>query len=363
MVVASLDLSSAFDLVNVNLLIKRLIRIGLPSDVVNLISAWLRDRSFYVSIDGENSVIFDLLLGTVQGSILGPVLYAIFVSPVFDIVDLSAFADDKYVVESNTSLAKLIIDIQKSLEAVTKWLKKSGLIVNKEKTEACLFFKHGHAPIVLKVGETSIVTKQCINVLGVIFDSRLRWSEHVSNALKKSNKSLNALKIIRKFFSTKELIALVTSNYFSVLLYNSEIWHSSNLNINLKQNLLTASAKALKMCLHYPETRISHLNLHKMTDRATPAMYCDYKNSIQLFKLFNEKTPETEWLHLNSEIVNTTRQHFFEVRLNHRLRIGKNSLCNKLHDLNGKIPLDWLNLTIESFKIKCKEKFLKFKTN
>ena len=197
-------------------------------------------------------------------------------------------------------------------------------------------------------------------MLGVVFDSNLQWSEHVTKALQKSNKSLNAIKMIRKYFSTNELTTLVTSNYYSILLYNSEIWHSANLNVLLKQKLLTASANALRMCLHYPQTRISHQNLHKLTNRATPHMYCEYKSALQIFKLFNENTPENEWIHLNQDIINTTRQQFFEVRLNHRLRVGKNALCNKLHDLNCKIPLDWLNLSVENYKIKCKNKFLSF---
>jgi hypothetical protein len=52
---------------------------------------------FYVSVDGVNSRIYDLLLGTVQGSILGPVLYAMFIAPVFEIEKLFSFADDKFV--------------------------------------------------------------------------------------------------------------------------------------------------------------------------------------------------------------------------------------------------------------------------
>ena len=78
---ASIDLSAAFDLVNTNLLIKQLQIIGLPTDVVRLIKLWLTDRSFYISINGENSLLIDLGGGTIQGSILGPILYAIFVSP------------------------------------------------------------------------------------------------------------------------------------------------------------------------------------------------------------------------------------------------------------------------------------------
>ena len=70
---ASLDLSSAFDLVNVNLLIKRLKVLGLPDDLIALIKIWLENRSFYVCINGENSLMFDFLHGTVQGSVLGPV--------------------------------------------------------------------------------------------------------------------------------------------------------------------------------------------------------------------------------------------------------------------------------------------------
>ena len=92
-IMASLDLSSAFDMVNVDLLLKRLKIMVLPEDLVNLIRVWLQNRSYYVSIDGKNSTLYDLLLGTVQGSVLGPVLYAIFISPIYDIEDMSTCFD------------------------------------------------------------------------------------------------------------------------------------------------------------------------------------------------------------------------------------------------------------------------------
>jgi hypothetical protein len=72
--VSSLDLSSAFDVVNIKLLIESLRIIRLPNDLIELIKVWLEGRSFYVSIDGLNSYILDLMLGTVQSSVLGPVL-------------------------------------------------------------------------------------------------------------------------------------------------------------------------------------------------------------------------------------------------------------------------------------------------
>ena len=82
---ASLDLSSAFDVVNVGLLLKRIEIIGLPPDVIELISIWLTERFFYVSVGGINSYVHRSGVGTVQGSVLGPILYSLFVSPLLDL--------------------------------------------------------------------------------------------------------------------------------------------------------------------------------------------------------------------------------------------------------------------------------------
>ena len=105
---ASVDLSAAFDVVNIDLLIERLRIIGLPSDVVELIKCWLKNRSFYVEVNGLNSMFYDINSGTIQGSILGPILYAIYVSPLFDLTDLSNFADDNFALSWNLSKQTVI---------------------------------------------------------------------------------------------------------------------------------------------------------------------------------------------------------------------------------------------------------------
>ena len=69
---ANLDLSSAFDVVNVKLLLKRMRIAGLPSDIVKLIEIWLVERRCFVTVNGKNSFIKMSDIGTVQGSILGP---------------------------------------------------------------------------------------------------------------------------------------------------------------------------------------------------------------------------------------------------------------------------------------------------
>jgi hypothetical protein len=140
---------------------------------------WLENRSYNVSIDGENSILHDLLLWTIQGSVLGPVLYAMFVSPLFDIVPMLAFEDDSYRVESGADKSVLVNNMEKLLEAIIKWLRNSGLKVNDGKTEMCLFYKHDTTPIIIRVGDLSIRSNKEINVLVVTFDSKLWWSNHI----------------------------------------------------------------------------------------------------------------------------------------------------------------------------------------
>ena len=71
-------------------------------------------RSAFGSRKGENSTLYDVLLGTVQGSVLGLVLFAIFISPIFDLDDVSAFADNNYVIKTNKDTGLLKISIETS---------------------------------------------------------------------------------------------------------------------------------------------------------------------------------------------------------------------------------------------------------
>ena len=105
---ASLDLSAAFDVVNVELLLKRLKIVGLPEDIIELIKVWLSTRYYYVNINGNNSNIHILKTGIIPGSILGPILYAIYIAPMYDLEDMTSFADDTQVVRWNKLLVNVI---------------------------------------------------------------------------------------------------------------------------------------------------------------------------------------------------------------------------------------------------------------
>ena len=241
---------------------------------------------------------------------------------------------------------------------MTKWLRDSGLKVNESKTELCLFHRFDHVQISINLNGSQIKSQINMNVLGVMFDSKLQWGKHVSNINKKAMSALHAIRLIRPYFNQTELRQLVTANFYSILYYNSEVWHLPKLNQTLKRNLFTASANALKVCTPFYDNSISYDLLHTINERATPEMFMQYKHAIQLYKIFNLKEPPLDWISLNFDQFVSRRQTKFKILQNQKYKIGNNILSNRLCVINGRIGLDWLNLSLPSFKIKCKRLFL-----
>ena len=107
---------------------------------------------FYVKIGGENPYIHRMgeWYRKVQGSTLGPILNALFVSPLFDLAKMTLFADDNYVLHRNKQLPTLLQVMETTITTIIKWLKQSGLKNTDAKTEICLFDREDNPPVKLK---------------------------------------------------------------------------------------------------------------------------------------------------------------------------------------------------------------------
>ena len=126
----SVDLSAAFDIVNRELLFKRLRIYGFNEEFLAILEDWFTNRVAYVECESKSSMIFAMTFGTLQGSVLGPILFALFILPIFEIEDLDAYADDNYVIKIASNLAKLEEQVSRSINTVLKWLHDSGMVVN-----------------------------------------------------------------------------------------------------------------------------------------------------------------------------------------------------------------------------------------
>ena len=151
---------------------------------------------------------------------------------------------------------------------------------------------------------------------------------------------------------------LLTSNFYSILYYNCEIWLSQGLNTRHKQQMLAASANALKILNNITDLRTSFAQLHSNEKRALPMDFAKYRLAIQLFKICNGYSLNDDQLGMNTQQNFNARNEVFQINDVSRIKIGTNILCNRLTILNRLIKLDWLNLSLIAFKLRVKSIFL-----
>ena len=210
----------------------------------------------------------------------------------------------------------------------------------------------------MTINNKLIRSKQSINVLGVEFDSKLQWGAQVAQAINKSRRALHAICLVSKYMNKDETKLLLTSNFYSILYYNCEIWRLPSLSPFFKQHLLAASANALKTLNNCRDLQISYDQLHRLHKRATPTGMMKYRLSIQLFKTYNGAIINDDWMDLNNQQNFNERYNYVQIFDNSKLKIGKNIIMNRLTCLNRSIKYDWLNLSLNGYKLKVKELFL-----
>ena len=94
--------------------------------------------------------------------------------------------------------------------------------------------------------------------------------------------------------------------------------------------------------------------------KSHPRNVHEFKLALCLYKLYNVEFNSIEFVSLNNNQILTSRQvKFITIKIN-TFKVGINSLANRLHSINNSIPLNWLNLSIDTYKIPCKANFIKF---
>jgi hypothetical protein len=349
--VASLDLTAAFDVINIDLLLTRLATMGMPDDLVSLMAAWLQDRMAYVEVDGYCSEFYEVQNGTVQGSVLGPILFNLFIRQLLVESKPICFADDGYYFSCHADKVEAARNLEVKVMTALKWLMDSGLKVNIAKTELTLFHRFKGGTIKIKIGEMWIESKNDMKVLGMVFDSRLDWYKQVDVSVLKARRTSQALKVVGKYFTEKERANLVTSLVFSKLYYGSEVWLLPNLKERHFSRLYSQSGRALKII----NKELTFKELHKVYSRATPKIFSIYQTCICYYNLFkNQDLLRYEHEMLKNVVLNDRRNVFFSfVRANH-YKVGLNNISNRLRSVSNFIEKERLKMSKESFKMKCK---------
>ena len=347
--VSSCDLTAAFDLLRSDIFEERCKAKGLPVHLTKLMLDWIKNRSGYVEVNGEVSCFFDVKLGCVQGSCLGPLIFAIYVSPISELglERIVSFADDAYLINSGYSMEEIKTRAENDLTTLTNWFADSGMLVNKSKTDACIFSRRDEQMIELTFGNSTVQAKKEIKILGVWFDSKMTWQKQVFEAINRTRRVLHGLKIICSKYSRKELYEITTSLAFSTLYYGAEIW----LNCCLRQRewaaLRRIHIECIRLCQRDFKRKIKIEELLQISPRATPRQMGKFIQAKTLIKIVNEQKPTEIFEGL---LLNHLCERRFPNRLyfcdTNRLRISRNMFCNRIALISREITFDWFDITI-----------------
>ena len=202
------DFGKAFDVVSFDVLFKKLEKMGFRGIILSLIKTFLENRQQYVTINNVNSGKLSSTCGMPQGSVLGPLLYSIYVYNLHR-ANLSAqyfsFADDTVLVYTGTSERTLNSDINADLKSYLNWLYSNKLKINIDKTKY-IVFKQKNKDVFnmdLKIKDTLLQQVSEIKYLGLIVDEQLGWYEHINHIKEKIVPMIPVLFKCRNYLTKK----------------------------------------------------------------------------------------------------------------------------------------------------------------
>ena len=221
-----LDLSKAFDTVNREILLAKLKYYGVNKLTHNWITDYLKNRKQFINYDNSKfTTLKEVIYGIPQGSILGPLLFLIFINDVFKPLKYTnsvMFADDTNLVHFHSDIKVLFKQVNEDLTAIDKWFRANKISLNTSKTKYILFHNRNQRDTIpLKLPDLLISNREMERVshlkfLGLVIDENLSWECHIKKLENQIVKTIGMLYKVRPFLSEH---CLKLSNIF---LFNSQ---------------------------------------------------------------------------------------------------------------------------------------------
>jgi hypothetical protein len=218
-----LDLTAAFDVVDHELLLRKCHTLGITDSAHKWIQDYLCNRSQIVSCSGVESQSSILSCGVPQGSILGPLLFSIFISDISTVfkkhpVKYVLYADDLQIFTPSSigDLSATLSGLEACLSDVHRWLSSQLLVLNPKKCELIIFSSTRNATT--GILDSSLLLDDCrlkassaVRNLGILLDSNLNLNSHINNVRKQAFMYLRVISKVRRLISKKHSALLVDS--------------------------------------------------------------------------------------------------------------------------------------------------------
>ena len=248
-----LDLSKAFDTVNHSILLKKLEYYGIRGISLDWFKSYVTNRMQFVQYKNAKSEILEIKCGVPQGSVLGPLLFIIYINDLHKCLEKAKallFADDTTLYMTCENKIRLFSDMRCELNKLIVWFQVNKLSLNLSKTHYVLFRPKNlmldsdideHCE--LKFGNETIEYKEYVKFLGMFLDKFLDWSKHYTHLRTKLAKSIYIMNAAKHQLPTDCLKKLYYSMYYSHLTYGIALWGHSMATTNV--NKITLSQKKI----------------------------------------------------------------------------------------------------------------------
>ena len=261
-----IDFQSAFDMMWRSGLLIKLRSLGITGNVFNFVKNFLTDRTIQVKVGGALSQKYVLDNGTAQGSIISPLLFLIMINDLpgsLKDVDLSLFAYDSCIFKSGRNIKFITNLIQDNLDRISNWCDKWGFRISLDKTVAVVFTHHKITRIDLSINNHSVKIDNKAKFLGLIFDSKLNWYDHISYVEQKCKKRLNLMRAVAGNSwgaSKKALLTIYRSLIRSIIDYGSIAYNSASDNIKGRLDIIQHKALSIA-CGDFCSTAVSAMQV------------------------------------------------------------------------------------------------------
>jgi hypothetical protein len=204
-----IDLQKAFDTVNHAILIAKMKAMGLGDPIVSWIHSYLSNRQQYVELNGVKSRLDKISCGVPQGSILGPLLFSIYVNDMVQSVncDLLLYADDSVLIKTGNDPKTIEENLSTELNSLRQWLIQNKLSIHLGKTESILFASRSNLckckEMSVKCNGICIKASTSVKYLGVMLNNDMTCKDMGNAVIAKINKKLKFLYRKREYFDFK----------------------------------------------------------------------------------------------------------------------------------------------------------------
>ena len=345
-----IDFRKAFDTVDHKILLDKLQHYGIRGIAYDWIKDYLNDRRQQVSYNGANTSYKTVNCGVPQGSILGPLLFIIYIndlSTVSTTLTSVLFADDTTLVDSDPNLTALVNRFNAELVNIVHWLNANRLSLNIEKTNYMIFRpkNKNDTNIHIAINGAKINQVYKAKFLGVVIDDKLNWSDHIKYVVQKISKGIGIIIKARKYFNQDTLLSLYNTMVLPFISYCIHVWgKAANTHIG-KIHIL--QKKIVRIISGVPSRTHSQPLFDRLKIMTTLQLY-EYFIGVFMYKLFHEKlTPLFDMFEKTSQV------HSYSTRQNDSYYINYVSTLRSQRTVKITGPKIW-NKVIRKIDIHCK---------